>query len=85
MDNVVKYGNVSFADVQVGSIVKVGDYYDQVAVGIVEEKRETTDNKSVIVRFGFDWKNTQSVILENKTLAKGQPMYELLGIVRSYV
>ena len=85
MDNVVKYGNVLFADVQVGSIVKVGDYYGQVAVGVVEEKRETIDNKSVIVRFGFEEKNTQSVIIEEKTLTKGQPMYELLEIVRSYV
>lgn len=85
MDNVVKYGNVSFADVQVGSIVKVGDYYGQVAVGVVEEKRETIDEKSVIVRFGLEGKNTQSVILEDKTITKGQPMYELLEIVRSYV
>lgn len=84
MDNVVKYGNVLFADVQVGSIVKVGDYYGKVAVGVVEEKRETIDNKSVIIRFGFEGKNTQSVILEDKTHTKGQPMYELLEIVRSY-
>ena len=36
--NVIHYGKVSFADVSVGSIVSVVDYYDNVAVGIVEEK-----------------------------------------------
>ena len=36
--NIIQYGKVSFADVCVGGIVKVVYYYDNAAVGIVEEK-----------------------------------------------
>lgn len=82
-EKVINYGNVPFADIQVGSIVKVGDYYDQVAVGIVEEKRETAKDKGVVVRFGFG--ETHNVILEEKIPTSGEPMYTLLEIVRSYV
>lgn len=41
--NVIHYGKVSFADVCAGSIVKVSDYYDNIAVGIVEEKIEAIE------------------------------------------
>ena len=34
--NIIQYGKVSFADVCVGGIVKVVDYYDNAAVGIVK-------------------------------------------------
>lgn len=84
-DKVRKIGNVDFADVQVGSIVAVGDYYDRVAVGIVEEKKETRDYKSVGVRFGFDSEGLVNVIIEELEPTNGEPMYELLSIVRSYV
>ena len=50
--NVIHHGKVSFADVCVGSIVKVVDYYCNVAVGIVEEKIEAIGKKSVKVRMG---------------------------------
>ena len=83
-DKVRKIGNVSFADVKVGNIVSVGDYYDRVAVGIVEEKKETRDYKSVGVRFGFG-EELVYVIIEEMEPTNGEPMYELLSIVRSYV
>jgi len=80
----ITYGNVSFEVVQVGSIVKVIDYDNRVAVGVVEEKKETIQNKSVGVRFGFGDEDITYVIIEQKQ-TKGQPMYTLLEIVRSYV
>ena len=45
--NVIQYGKVSFADICVGSIVKVVDCYDDVAVGIVEEKIEAMGEKNL--------------------------------------
>ena len=84
-EKTIKYGNVSFADLQVGSIVKVSDYYDRVAVGVVEEKRETTKFKSAVVRFGFSDNSTENVIIEEKVQSKGEPCYTLLEIVRSYI
>ena len=82
--NVIHYGNVFFADVCVGSIVKVVDYYDNVAVGIVEEKIEAIGNKSVKVRMGFE--ETITVLLEEeKNGDNGLPCYQLESIIRSYV
>ena len=63
--NVIHYGKVSFADVCVGSIVKVVDYYESVAVGIVEEKIEAIGKKTVTVRMGFE--ETITVIIEEET------------------
>lgn len=83
-EKTIKYGNVSFADLQVGSIVKVSDYYNQVAVGVVEEKRETTKLKSAAVRFGFV-DDSKEIIIEEKVQSKGEPCYTLLEIIRSYV
>ena len=83
-DKVRKFGKVSFTDVQVGNIVSVGDYYDRVAVGIVEEKKETREYKSVGVRFGFNSEELVNVIIEDLEHTNGEPMYELLEIVRSY-
>ena len=80
------YGNVKFADIQVGSIVKVGSYYEQlVAVGIVVEKIEKLKAKVVCVKFGFTEESIVNVLVEETTPDSGQPMYELLEIVRSYV
>ena len=45
--NIIHYGKVSFADVSVGSIVKVVDYYDNVAVGIVEEKNRSNGREKI--------------------------------------
>ena len=84
-DKVRKFGKVSFTDVQVGNIVSVGDYYDRVAVGIVEEKKETREYKSVGVRFGFNSEELVNVIIEDLEHTNGEPMYELLSIIRSYV
>lgn len=81
--NVIHYGKVSFADVCVGSIVKVVDYYCNVAVGIVEEKIETIGKKSVKVRMGFD--KTISVLIDEEKYDNGLPYYELVSIIRSYV
>lgn len=82
--NVIHYGKVSFADVCVGSIVKIVDYRDNVAVGIVEEKIEAIGYKSVKVRMGFD-KTTYVLIDEEKNCDNGFPYYQLAGIIRSYV
>ena len=82
----MEYGNVKFADIQVGSIVKVSNYcLDQAAVGIVVEKREKLKEKIVVVQFGFGKENTLNVLVEETEPDGGQPMYELLEIVRSYV
>ena len=81
----MEYGNVKFADVQVGSIVKVGNYYDQTAVGTVVEKTEKLKEKVVLVQFGFAEENIVNVLVEETEPDGGQPMYELLEIVRSYV
>jgi hypothetical protein len=81
--NVIHYGNVSFADVCVGSIVKVMDYYDNVAVGIVEEKIEAIGKKSVKVRLGFD--KTISVLIDEENCDNDLIFYQLVSIIRSYV
>ena len=81
--NVIHYGKVSFADVCVGSIVKVVDYYCDVAVGIVEEKIEAIGKKSVKVRMGFD--KTISVPIDEENCDNGLPYYQLVSIIRSYV
>jgi hypothetical protein len=81
--NVIHYGKVFFADVCVGSIVKVVDYYDNVAVGIVEEKIEAIGKKTVKVRMGFDI--TISVLIDEENYSNGLPYYQLASIIRSYV
>lgn len=81
--NVIHYGKVSFADVSAGSIVAVVDYYDNVAVGIVEEKIEAIGKKSVKVRMGFE--KTISVLIEEENCDNGLPYYQLASIIRSYV
>lgn len=81
--NVIHYGKVSFADVCVGSIVKVMDYYDNVAVGIVEEKIEAIGKKSVKVRLGFD--KTISVLIDEENCDNDLIFYQLVSIIRSYV
>lgn len=82
--NVIHYGEVLFADICVGSIVKVVDYYDNVAVGIVEEKIEAIGKKSVKVRMGFD-KTISVLIDEEKNCDMPTPYYKLVSIIRSYV
>lgn len=81
--NVIHYGKVSFADICVGSIVKVMDYYNDVAVGIVVEKIEAIGKKSVKVRMGFD--KTITVIIDEENCNSGFPYYQLISIIRSYV
>ena len=81
----MEYGNVKFADIQVGSIVKVVDYYNEKAVGIVVEKTEKLKEKIVVVQFGFGKENTSNILVETTKPDGGQPMCELLEIVRSYV
>ena len=83
--NVIHYGKVSFADVCVGSIVKVVDYYDNVAVGIVEEKIEAISKKTVTVRMGFE--ETISVLIDEdkENCDNGLPYYQLVSIIRSFV
>ena len=81
--NVIHYGKVSFADICVGSIVKVVDYCDNVAVGIVEEKIEAIGKKSVKVRMGFE--KTISVLIDEENCNNGLPYYQLASIIRSYV
>lgn len=82
--NVIHYGKVSFTDICVGSIVKVADWYDNVAVGIVVEKIESMGKKSVKIRLGFD--KTISVLIDEETnCVMPSPYYKLLSIIRSYV
>ena len=81
----MEYGNVKFADVKVGSIVKVGNYYNQRAVGVVVEKTEKLKETAVLVQFGFAEDNIVNVLVEETEPDGGHPMYELLEIVRSYV
>ncbi len=81
--NVIHYGKVSFADICVGSIVAVVDYYDNIAVGIVEEKIEAIGKKSVKVRMGFD--KTILVLIDEENCDNGLPYYQLTSIIRSYV
>lgn len=81
--NVIQYGKVSFADVCVGGIVKVADYYENVAVGIVEEKIEAIGKKSVKVRMGFE-ETIYVIIDEEKNGDNGIPCYQLESIIRSY-
>ena len=81
----MEYGNVKFADVQVGSIVKVGNCYNQSAVGVVLEKTEKLKEKIVLVQFGFVEESAVNVLVEETDPDCGQPIYELLEIVRSYV
>ena len=81
----MEYGNVKFADIQVGSIVKVSNHYNETAVGVVVEKTEKLKEKVVLVQFGFAEENIVNVLVEETEPDGGQPMYELLEIVRSYV
>ena len=83
--NVIHYGKVFFSDVCVGSIVKVVDYYDNVAVGIVEEKIEAISKKTVTVRMGFE--ETISVLIDEdkENCDNGLPYYQLVSIIRSFV
>lgn len=81
--NIIHYGKVSFADVCVGSIVKVVDCDDNVAVGIVEEKIEAIGKKSVKVRMGFE--ETISILIEEERYDKPVPYVQLVSIIRSYV
>ena len=81
--NVIHYGKVFFSDVCVGSIVKVVDYYDNVAVGIVEEKIEAIGKKYVKVRMGFD--KIISVLIDEENYSNGLPYYQLVSIIRFYV
>jgi hypothetical protein len=81
--NFIHYGKVSFADICVGSIVKVVDYYDNVAVGIVEKKIEAIGKKSIKVRMGFD--KTISVLIDEENCDNGLPYYQLVSIIRSFV
>ena len=81
--NIIHYGKVSFADVCVGSIVKVVDNYNNVAVGIVEEKIEAIGKKSVKVRMGFE--KTISILIDEENYDNGLPYYQLVSIIRSYV
>lgn len=82
--NLIHYGKVSFADICVGSIVKVADWYDNVAVGIVKEKIEAIGKKSVKIQLGFD--KTISVLIDEETNCDmPSPYYKLLSIIRSYV
>lgn len=74
-------GNVQFADIQIGDIVSVGDYYNLRAVGIVEEKKETRSCKSVKVRCGFFKENDIDVIIDEILPTNGEPMYQLLEII----
>ena len=76
-------GQVDFADIQIGNVVAVADYYDNIAVGIVEEKKENKDGTSVGVRFGFN-NDLQYVIIENNINDGGIPAYSLVSIVKSY-
>jgi hypothetical protein len=80
--NVIHYGKVSFADICVGSVVKVVDYHDNAAVGIVVEKIESIGKKSVKVRMGFD--KTISVLIDEANCNNGLPYYQLVSIIRSY-
>mgnify|MGYP006945359292 CR=1 FL=1 len=82
--NVIHYGKVSFADVCAGSIVKVSDYYDNVAVGIIEEKIEAIGKKSVKVRMGFE-ETIYVIIDEEKNGDNGIPCYQIESLIRSYV
>lgn len=81
--NLIHYGKVSFADVCVGSIVKVVDCDDNVAVGIVEEKIEAIGKKSVKVRMGFE--ETMSILIEEESCDNRLPYVQLESIIRSYV
>ena len=76
-------GQVDFADVQIGNVVAVADFYDNIAVGIVEEKKENKDGKSVGVRFGFD-NDLKYVIIEDNIDDGGIPVYSLVSIVKLY-
>ena len=81
--NIIHYGKVSFADICVGSIVKVVDCDDNVAVGIVEEKIEAIGKKSVKVRMGFE--ETISILIEEESCDNRIPYCQLVSIIRSYV
>ena len=81
--NIIHYGKVLFADICVGSIVKVVDCDDNVAVGIVEEKIEAIGKKSVKVRMGFE--DTMPIIIEEESCDNRLPCYQLVSIIRSYV
>lgn len=83
--NIIQYGKVSFADICVGSIVKIVDCDDNVAVGIVEEKIEAIGKKSVKVRMGFE--ETISILIEEKRTGSDKPVpyVQLESIIRSYV
>ena len=81
--NIIHYGKVSFADICVGSIVKVVDCDDNVAVGIVEEKIEAIGKKSVKIRMGFE--EIMPIIIEEESCDNRLPCYQLVSIIRSYV
>ena len=80
-NNVRVYGNIHYADIAVGSVVLIGDYYDQVAVGFVDEKKETIDKKFIGVRFGFE-KELVNVLIEENDPDGGIPMYQVLSVMR---
>ena len=82
--NVIHYGKVSFADICVGSVVKVVDYYDNVAVGIVREKIEAIGKKSVKVLMGFDNTISGLIDIDEEHYDNGIQFYKLVSIIRSY-
>ena len=82
--NVIHYGKISFADICVGSVVKVVDYYDCVAVGIVVEKIEAIGKKSVKVRIGFDKTISVLIDIDEGNRDNGIQFYQLVSIIRSY-
>ena len=56
---------VKFDDVHIGNIVEVfDDYQEMTAVGIVIQKRETSYEKLISVRFGFE--DVHEYVLEEK-------------------
>ena len=63
----------TFDDIKVGNIVTIVDYYEEVAVGIVMEKKETRDAKSIGVKFGF-LKTLENIIVEELEQSSGTPI-----------
>ena len=51
----------------------------------MEEEKATRAYKSVGVRFGFNSEELVNVIIEDLEHTNGEPMYELLSIIRSYL
>lgn len=71
----------TFDDIKVGNIVKIVDYYDKVAVGIVIEKKETRTEKSIGVQFGF-LKTLENVIVEELEPSSGTPMEKVASVLK---